>query len=391
MARGEKDLSEQFRQEDQTLLDILQAVRDGEWDHGHVSSILRRETDGSDIEDEVPRLYTHNEDVERLNDEKLARLKTPSRTYSMTESGSAALLEGLKRGCLSPQALVLKEGALVMCTKNNPLAGYVNGTLGKVIRFEPGTWYPVVETTKGDVLTISPMDWAVEEDGKVKAKITQLPLRLAWAITVHKSQGMSLDQAAMDLSRVFEYGQGYVALSRVRALSGLFLLGWSEQALSVHPEVLRLDGALRDSSAEAQRVFEALEETGERTTMEERFIKASGGTLDVVSRKAPKQKLTTLEETLALLLEGKSVTEIAKIRSLTLGTVADHIEKLSRSGGVPREIALEALPENIREHLAAIHAAFKKKGPEKLAPAHSFLKGKFSYDDLKLARSVYVG
>lgn len=82
---------------------------------------------------------------------------------------------------------------------------------------------PVVELLDGENIIAEPMDWSVEENGKIKASITQVPLRLAWAITVHKSQGMTLDSAVMDLSDAFVAGQGYVALSRVRSLDGLIL------------------------------------------------------------------------------------------------------------------------------------------------------------------------
>ena len=99
----------------------------------------------------------------------------------------------IKKGCLSPESLALKVGALVMFTKNNPNKGFVNGTLGTVIRFEKETWYPVVQTSNNKIITVEPMDWSIEENGKIKASIAQVPLRLAWAITVHKSQGMSLD------------------------------------------------------------------------------------------------------------------------------------------------------------------------------------------------------
>ncbi len=92
------------------------------------------------------------------------------------------------------------------------------------------------------------MEWAIQEGGKPLARIMQLPLRLAWAITVHKSQGMSLNTALIDLSGAFEYGQGYVALSRVRTLAGLYLSGINERALEVHPEVAVVDATFRADS-----------------------------------------------------------------------------------------------------------------------------------------------
>ncbi|ODR93446.1 hypothetical protein AUC69_04395 [Methyloceanibacter superfactus] len=92
------------------------------------------------------------------------------------------------------------------------------------------------------------MTWKIEENGTERASVTQVPLRLAWAITVHKSQGMSLDAAVIDLSRAFEYGQGYVALSRLRSLAGLHLLGLNQKALHVHPQAIEKDVAFRDAS-----------------------------------------------------------------------------------------------------------------------------------------------
>jgi ATP-dependent exoDNAse (exonuclease V) alpha subunit len=120
------------------------------------------------------------------------------------------------------------------------------------------------------------MDWTVEENGKIHARITQVPLRLAWSITVHKSQGMSMDAAVMDLSQVFEFGQGYVALSRVRRLSGLYLLGINDHALKVHPEVLAKDILFKTKSTEAEKVFSALS-ASELQKMHDNFVVASGG------------------------------------------------------------------------------------------------------------------
>ncbi|HYE23240.1 MAG TPA: AAA family ATPase [Candidatus Paceibacterota bacterium] len=381
-------LLEQHRQEDDTFLDVLTAIREGTWDHTHVSEITARETEGSDLEDEVPRLYTHNEDVDRINEEQLQKLKGASKVYEMESSGAPTLIESLKRGCLSPERLMLRPGALVMCTKNNQAAGYANGTLGKVEGFEHATGNPIIETADGRSLTIAPADWAVEEDGKVRAKVTQVPLRLAWAITVHKSQGMSMDQAAMDLSRVFEHGQGYVALSRVRSLSGLHLLGWSEHAFSVHPDVGRMDKSFRELSEAARGAFTILEDNGEREAMERNFIQAAGGSVEPIG--APKKKISTQEETLELVRAGHNIPEIAKLRVLTVGTICDHVEKLKAEGTLSRGDIAALIPERLKKHEDIVHETFSKVGAEKLAPAHAGLKKKYSYDDLRILRLTYA-
>lgn len=383
-------LTEQHRQDDGQFLSVLGAIRAGEWDHTHVSLITAREAEYDSIEEGVPQLFTHNADVDRINSEQLAKLPGSPKTFAMSASGSAALAEALKRGCLSPETLVLKEGAVVMATKNNPAAGYANGTLGIVIGFERSTNNPIVETRDGRELTIALSEWAVEEGGKVKAKLTQIPLKLAWALTIHKSQGQSLDAAAMDLSRSFEYGQGYVALSRVRSLSGVHLLGWSENALMVHPQVAALDKELRASSEAAIRTFEALDQTNEREILEQNFIKACGGSLEAAAPGERPEKRTTFDETFALLEEGKLLADIAKTRKLTLGTIADHVTKLVSSGRITRELVEARIPQRLKGALPVIYKAFDANGTEKLTPVHAFLKARYSFDELKLARILYT-
>ena len=171
-----------------------------------------------------------------------------------------------------------------MFTKNNPKEGFVNGTLGTVESFDKYIGMPVIKTNDGRKITVEKMDWSVDENGKSRAKISQLPLRLAWAITVHKSQGMSLDEAVVDLSEVFEYGQGYVALSRVRRLKGLHLLGWNERAFQVHPDVLKEDNIFRGSSEAALTAFAQISKE-ELQKMHDNFVKACGG--NVVSPNSP--------------------------------------------------------------------------------------------------------
>lgn len=382
-------LEEQHRQEDAAFLSVLAAIRAGDWDHTHVSSITAREAEYDELEEGIPQLFTHNADVDRINASALEKLPGSARSFLMSAAGSKVIAESLKRGCLSPERLVLKEGAVVMATKNNPAAGYANGTLGTVIGFERGTDYPIIETRDGREIAVAPVDWAVEEGGKVKAKLTQVPLKLAWAITIHKSQGQSLDAAAMDLSRSFEYGQGYVALSRVRTLAGVYLLGWSESALAVHPKVATFDAELKEASAKAARTFEALAAGGELAGMQENFLRASGGTVEAFDPEDRPAKRTTFEETLALMEAGSPIADIAKTRELTLGTIADHAEKLVASGRIPKEAVEALLPRRLQGALDTVFGAFEKLGPERLAPVHKALKGKYSFDEIKLARAVY--
>jgi ATP-dependent DNA helicase PIF1 len=271
-------LSEQHRQDDDTFLSLLSAIRADNVEEEHFEHITSRQIDRSQMPENVTKLFTHNVDVDMVNSGELAKIKEKGKFFVMNSTGSEAMVASIKKGCLSPENLELKVGAVVMCTKNNPKEGYMNGTLGTVVGFAEPTDYPIIRAMNGKTIKITPMDWIVEENGKIRAQVTQVPLRLAWAITVHKSQGMSLDAAIMDLSNVFEFGQGYVALSRVRRLSGLYLLGINAQALRVHPDVLEKDIEFKQKSGEAVDVFGALSES-ELKKMHENFIIACGGSL----------------------------------------------------------------------------------------------------------------
>lgn len=165
---------------------------------------------------------------------------------------------------------------MVMCTKNNFETGYVNGTLGRVTGFDKEDGYPFIETSEGRSIKMMPQSWSVIEDGKIRGEVTQVPLRLAWAITVHKSQGMSLDAAEIDLRNAFTYGQGYVALSRVRSLSGMKVIGLNSQALLVDPRVVHKDEHFREESSDAEYVFTEME-AEEVTEMQKSFVLACGG------------------------------------------------------------------------------------------------------------------
>jgi ATP-dependent DNA helicase PIF1 len=267
-------LVEQYRQDDIRFLELLSAIRRNTFGHSHRSLLITRKAT-ENVSADIVKLFSHNFDVDRMNDVRLAELDSEERVFDMASRGNETLVRNLKKGCLSPERLSLKIGAAVMCTKNNPREGFVNGTLGTIVDFDEESGNPLVETRDGRILEIAPMEWTIEGEGAVRASITQIPLRLAWAITVHKSQGMSLDEAVMDLSNVFEFGQGYVALSRLRRLSGLHLLGWNERALAVDPAIIVQDEVFRDASRLAVEAFGRL--GAELATMHERFIEASGG------------------------------------------------------------------------------------------------------------------
>lgn len=274
-------LSEQYRQEDQAFLSLLFSLRSARITPEDRRLLENRFLSHQDAEaiGKITKLYSHNADVDRINETELTKLPGMPRNYKMLARGQKPLIEQLKRGCLSPELLKLKIGARVMFTKNNFPEGFVNGTTGEVIAFHALEGYPIVRTKHGDI-TAEPMSWAIDADRKLLAEITQVPLRLAWAITVHKSQGMSLDSAVIDLGDAFEYGQGYVALSRLRTLEGMHLLGLNERALEVHPAIVEKDQSFRNDSAEARKIFGELPRD-QLSRMHENFIRACGGRSEV--------------------------------------------------------------------------------------------------------------
>lgn len=233
-------LEEQYRQDDRALLRVLNDIRNNEVSEMTVEYLSERLDQPTKGYAKPTRLFTHNADVDAINQKHLAELPGEGKEFIMNWRGNFSLVETLKKTCLSPESLVLKVGAQVMFVKNNYEAGYVNGTLGEVIGFDKDD-HPIVRTFDGDEIPVKRESWEIKEDDVEKAAIAQFPLRLAWAITVHKSQGMSLDAAEIDLSRSFLPGMGYVALSRVRSLSGLKLMGMNQMALQVNPEVAELD------------------------------------------------------------------------------------------------------------------------------------------------------
>lgn len=240
-------LEEQHRQEDKQMLKILSDIRNRSCNSKTVDLICSRQNKNIKNKITPTKLFTHNVNVDAINNLELRKIQEESKTFQMLYSGNEFLVESVKKGCLAPETLVLKKGAVVMFVKNNFEAGYVNGTLGTIIDFnEKGL--PIVKTVSGKRIIATQEKWSIDEDEKTLASVSQVPLRLAWAITIHKSQGMTLDAVEMDLSKSFEFGMGYVALSRVRTLDGIKLLGINDIALEVNPKVHEFDKIMEKMS-----------------------------------------------------------------------------------------------------------------------------------------------
>lgn len=365
-------LEEQFRQTDDAALRVLNSIR---------KNLVTPEIRG--ILDEVhaknkkthvaepTRLFTHNVDVDQINEEELDTIDGPMVTYTMNESGNEVLVSMLKKSCLAPERLRLKKGARVMFVKNNFEAGYVNGTLGEVVTLRGESQGPVIKISKtGELVHVERESWKIEEDGITKAEITQYPLRLAWAITVHKSQGMSLDAVEVDLSKSFERGMGYVALSRVRTMAGLTILGINEEALKVNDDVLEYDEILQEQSDKAvEEILKPLS-PAELASKQQKYIELIGS-----PKKA--EKTDTYEITLDLIEDGMTIKQIATRRKMTEETIITHIEKLvDRDPFVLEE--LDTIRRGIpSRHYKAISEALLLKHHElkdwRLAPVKDYL------------------
>ncbi len=254
-------LDEKFRQDDIELVNILDEIRAGEVSEDSMEvfrSCYRKKLSNNF---RPTRLYTHNVDVDRINDDELGKLSGAPRAFEAITKGSKQNLEKIFKGSLVSKNISFKKNAMVIFIKNNYEKGYINGTLGKVVAFEKKTNSPVVEIFSGGEVTVEREEWFLEDDkGKIKAVVEQIPLKLAWALTIHKSQGMTLDAAEIDLSKTFEIGQGYVALSRIKSVEGLRLMGLNEIALKVDEQVLEIDEEMKRLSGENAEKFADLSE-----------------------------------------------------------------------------------------------------------------------------------
>ena len=400
-------LSESYRHEENILMHVLDDIRRGEISAKSKDLLTQKLQENQEILDSSKiKLFTHNADVDRINNIELAKLENKSKIFRAETHGTTKLITTLKKSVLAPDKLELKKNAQVIFVRNNYEEGYVNGTMGEVIDFDI-KGYPIVQTFDGHEITARPEEWQIEDElHNPIASFEQIPLRLAWAITVHKSQGMTLDAAEIDLSKTFEPGQGYVALSRIKTWQGLTLLGCNSQALLMDGLAMRADGRFQALSSEAEKAFQELG-LDEHKKRSDQFILDCGGTLDreeimrnkeiqQIPKKVPKKaaKISTYDQTIALIEKGKDLQDIADTRSLSIESIIKHLSKISKSH--PHLDISLLKPED--ERVDAVEAAIEKcsidaqeddydiHGNIKLGLIHRELKRKFEFSEISLCR-----
>ena len=467
-------LSEQHRQVSEAanggldLDDILNQIRRQEVTFEAIAALENTYDQSVDIK--RTRLYTHNLNVNKINDKELALLDGEMMRFEATTTGDSKLVETLKKTVRTQDELVLKVGAKVMFIKNNAELGVSNGTMGELIGFaavkiedkessdaligddssddideeaagektakakksaakkdkekpkskKPTTQkMPVVRLNSGREVIAEPEEWIIEDEtGEVLASYLQVPLCLAWAITIHKSQGMTLDAAEIDLSRTFELGQGYVALSRLKSLAGLQLLGMNDMSLQLDPLARGADKRFLVLSEEADANYAMLDEESMQQA-HEKFVLKSGGTLSqsVIDAYAAlqkkrreqqqaqidkKQKLgnqvsdkseSTLLATRMLLEESLTIAEISQARQLSQSTIMRHIGELKSQD--PSLACDHLRPEDevmtaVGNAYVAIKVAnnpndFNDDGSIKLRPIFDHLKQSIDYNTIRLA------
>lgn len=412
-------LSEQHRQNGEgeaerfglSLNDILNQIRAQNVSQQAIQILLA--TKNNTINQNRTRLYTHNVSVDKINQEALNALATPAHTFECTTFGEKALIETLKKNVRATDSLTLKKGAKVMFVKNNPELGVSNGTMGEVVGFlnlpdelkdktqANHSTPPIVRLNSGQTVVAEPEEWTIEDNqGEVLAGYSQIPLCLAWAITVHKSQGMTLDSAEIDLTATFETGQGYVALSRLKSLDGLQLLGMNHQSLLLDEWVFRVDRRLLELSAEHEANFATLSDD-EVLSLQKQFISVCGGITDenIIAKNESQAKrppiappsepsLSTLEQTRLLVKEGLDLDDIAQKRHLAKSTIIEHISKLIACDGVA-DYERFSPSQKILDDIKAVVQTLDDKGeldnPPKLRPIVEALSTPYPYNTVRLA------
>jgi len=396
-------LQEKFRQDDARLIGILDDIRSGQISTGSEEMLASRHK--KELSTTTPtRLYTHNLDVDRINEEELDKLAGEAKLFVCEHKGSEKNIEKIFKSSLVLEQLTLKKGAVVIFIKNNSEAGYVNGTTGKVESFSPIDKMPIVRTTDGRKIKLDREEWSLENDsGKVTATVSQVPLRLAWAITIHKSQGMTLDAAEIDLSKTFESGQGYVALSRIKNIEGLRLMGLNPMALRVDPLILHVDSRIKGASQKAREQIESMSKEafdslcGKHISQMDGVVEKEKIEEEIANIKAGKPSHSayvtpTHIKTKHLIEKSDTLIQLATNRKLAKTTIVQHLARIKEEEPEldinkykPEDTTFDAVETVVLKLITKkMPEYFSDDGKLRLKPVFEALDGKVSYDDIRL-------
>jgi ATP-dependent exoDNAse (exonuclease V) alpha subunit len=232
------------RTQDSAFLDVLTHIRQGIVSEP-VTEFLNSRTGLSPHDFNGTRMFPLRKTTEEYNLRKLATLPGKAQDFATAYTGEAKALEDLKRSAPVPEVISLKEGALVMLRQNDPEGRWVNGSLGEVLEMSTGklTIELSALSSHGNSdryreVEIEPTTFhLLDANGERVASAANFPVSLAYATTIHKAQGTTLDRLMVDLSNLWEPGQAYVALSRVREPGGLYIERWHPRSIKIDPMV----------------------------------------------------------------------------------------------------------------------------------------------------------
>lgn len=390
------ELKNVYRQTDGHFIDILNHARNCTLTSQDISDLNARYIPGFSPkpEDGYIRLMTHNRQVDYVNAAEMEKLDSKPYTFVAAVTGTFP-----EESYPTADSLTLKKGAQVMFIKNDPERRFINGTLGEVKSIDKNS-IAVRLAESGTIIDVEPMEWQNiryqfdEESKEISSKqigrFKQYPLKAAWAITVHKSQGLTFDKAIIDVHAAFSPGQAYVALSRCRTLDGLVLS--SPVSASVFMRDNAVDAYMNYISRPVEELafsscyeyFEYEKKLEPEEVAPVKKVKVNQEKPKKVNKEEPRddtgKKLNTFEYSYWLYNQGNTVEQIAEKRGLNRSTIEGHLARYVASGDID-------VHEFVDGDILKKVEAYCMEHPEEMAlkPIFEHFDAKIPYGVLRMA------
>lgn len=361
-----------YRQRDEKYAGLLERIRDNKATAEDLRMLNARYRPGFIGDGKHIRIVTHNYQVDRLNSAEMENLPGTAYTFDACITGNYP-----SGSCPTDKRLTLKRGARVMFVRNDPGGRFVNGSLGTVTHVERDSI--IVKVDAGEEILLERMEWksvrySFDRERMLVEPITegvfmQYPLKPAWAITVHKSQGLTFEKAMIDVHTAFIPGQAYVALSRCRSLRGIILNA------RVYRSVFKTDSLVDDFLSRSHVDIDSLaRQVGYSSTgtVAAGIPKRAGGDSAKIS--------------FDLYNDGYSIAEIASMRSLTENTIQTHLIHYVRQGQI--DVMSLVDPDDL-EGVRSYKLSHPGQAP--LREIYDHFNGRISYPDLKFALAFLEG